>query len=76
MDEVFGAENFVSQISFKKTGTSTDDELSAVCDYLIHYAKSKMILNLISFMYLKSRVGQEAKNILSLTRRIKNLFVE
>ena len=41
MDEVFGAENFVSQISFKKTGTSTDDELSAVCDYLIHYAKSK-----------------------------------
>ena len=41
MDEVFGAESFVSQISFKKTGTSTDDELSAVCDYLIHYAKSK-----------------------------------
>ena len=39
MDEVFGAENFKTIISFKKTGTQTDDELGTVCDYLLHYSR-------------------------------------
>ena len=41
MDEVFGEENCVSVISFKKTGSLTDKTLSSVCDYLVWYAKSR-----------------------------------
>ena len=44
MDEVFGSENFVSQIVYKKTsGAGSPAELLApasVCDYIIWYAKS------------------------------------
>jgi adenine-specific DNA-methyltransferase len=41
MDEVFGAENFVSQISFKKTGGLDASGLSTVCDFLLWYCRSK-----------------------------------
>lgn len=40
MDDVFGSENFVSQITFVKTSSSTANLLSGVCDYLLWYAKS------------------------------------
>lgn len=39
LDEVFGRENFVSNISFVKTTSQTSDLLSNVADYLIWYAK-------------------------------------
>lgn len=39
MDEVFGSENFVSLITFKKTGGQTSNLLSPVSDYLVWYAK-------------------------------------
>jgi adenine-specific DNA-methyltransferase len=39
MDEVFGAENFVSQISFKKTGGLDTGKISTVSDYLVWFAK-------------------------------------
>jgi adenine-specific DNA-methyltransferase len=42
MDEVFGEENCISVISFKKTGSLTDKTLSSVCDYLVWYAKSRI----------------------------------
>lgn len=41
LDEVFGAENFVSQISFAKTSGSTEAALPAVTDYLLWYARDK-----------------------------------
>ena len=41
MDEVFGDENCIATISFKKTGSLTDKTLSSVCDYLVWFAKSK-----------------------------------
>src|ERR1043166_4297423 len=42
MDEVFGNANFISLIPFSKTTSSSSTlGLSAVCDYLIHYAKDK-----------------------------------
>ena len=41
MDEVFGAENSVSVISFKKTTTASGELLSAVSDYLLWYARDK-----------------------------------
>ena len=41
MDEVFGSENFVSFITFKKASPLTSKGLAGVADYLIWYAKTK-----------------------------------
>lgn len=41
MDEVFGSENFVSQIFFQKTGGFSPSYISAVGDYLLWYGKDK-----------------------------------
>jgi len=41
LDEVFRAENFISQITVKKTTGSTADFIPGSCDYLLWYAKSK-----------------------------------
>ncbi|RCW79186.1 site-specific DNA-methyltransferase [Paracoccus lutimaris] len=41
MDEVFGDENFVSQIGFAKTSGSTDDYLGQTTDFLLWYARLK-----------------------------------
>ena len=40
MDEVFGSENFVSQILFRKTGGLKSRGLASVGDYLLWYAKN------------------------------------
>ena len=45
MDEVFGSENFVSLITFKKTGGQTSNLLSPVSDYIVWYAKDIEQLN-------------------------------
>lgn len=45
LDEIFGAENFISQISFQKTTQSTDKHLSSVFDIILWYAKNKKQLN-------------------------------
>jgi adenine-specific DNA-methyltransferase len=41
MDEVFGDENFVSQIAFKKTAGQTSLGLAGTMDYILHFAKAK-----------------------------------
>ena len=41
MDEVFGEENFVSLISFKKTTALTSEYLSGNFDYLLWYGKNR-----------------------------------
>jgi len=41
MDEVFGAENFCSLITFAKTSGQSDHLLSSVSDYIIWYAKNQ-----------------------------------
>jgi adenine-specific DNA-methyltransferase len=41
MDEVFGSENFVSQITFTKTSSATVTLLPGTADYIIWYAKQK-----------------------------------
>ncbi|MDR0568758.1 MAG: site-specific DNA-methyltransferase [Spirochaetaceae bacterium] len=40
-DEVFGAENFISMIIYKKGGFATANELNNVADFIIWYAKDK-----------------------------------
>jgi adenine-specific DNA-methyltransferase len=39
MDEVFGAENFLSLVSFSKTGGQSASTLPSVADYLLWYAR-------------------------------------
>jgi adenine-specific DNA-methyltransferase len=41
MDEVFGDENFVAQIGFEKTSSTSTTGLAAISDYLIWFARSK-----------------------------------
>jgi adenine-specific DNA-methyltransferase len=41
MDEVFGADNFVSQIIFSKTASATSEYLAGTYDVLVFYAKSR-----------------------------------
>jgi len=40
MDEVFGEENSVAIITFKKTGGQSSSQIAAVSDYLLFYSKS------------------------------------
>jgi adenine-specific DNA-methyltransferase len=40
MDEVFGAENFVSEITVVKTSAQEDNLLPSVCDYVLWFAKN------------------------------------
>ena len=44
MDEVFGRENFVAIIPFKKARGFTSKYLPVTCDYLIWYAKNKQMM--------------------------------
>lgn len=44
MDEVFGKENFVSQIAFKKTGGFSGNYISSNHDFIIWYGKDKASL--------------------------------
>jgi adenine-specific DNA-methyltransferase len=41
LDEVFGSENFISQITFLKTSGSTGDYLSSTADFLLVYARDR-----------------------------------
>jgi len=41
MDEVFGEENFISDIVVSKTSSQTSAFISSTCDHVIWYAKSK-----------------------------------
>ncbi|WP_198159239.1 DNA methyltransferase [Methylomonas lenta] len=41
LDEVFGSENFVSQITFSKTAAQSSNLLPGVCDYILWFAKNK-----------------------------------
>ncbi len=41
LDEVFSPDNFVSVITFKKTGGQSSNVLPGVCDYIVWYAKGR-----------------------------------
>lgn len=43
LDEIFGEENFIGLILFKKTGGLTSNFLASIGDYLLWYAKSKPV---------------------------------
>ncbi len=53
LDEVFGSENFVSLISFKKTGGQSSSELAGVCDYLLWYCRKRDEVKYRQLYYMK-----------------------
>ena len=44
MDEVFGDENFISEIVCLKTSSQTSHHIAGIADYILLYAKSKEAL--------------------------------
>jgi adenine-specific DNA-methyltransferase len=61
MDEVFGDENFVSQIAFKKTAGQTSLGLAGTMDYILHFAKAKERLKYRQPYATKSLGGEGAE---------------
>ncbi|SNQ50992.1 DNA methylase [Frankia canadensis] len=56
LDEVFGGQNFVSQIAFAKTSSATAEYLPTVADYIVWYAKDRDHLRYHN-MYLTKSFG-------------------
>ena len=54
MDEVFGSENFVAQIAFKKTGGQSSDRLPGVIDYILWYARHRDLATNHKLFFRKS----------------------
>ncbi len=51
LDEIFGRENFVCQITFRKTNKALGAKLiGQVADYIVWYARDKKILNIRIFL--------------------------
>jgi adenine-specific DNA-methyltransferase len=57
LDEVFGGDNFVSQIVFSKTAGATSEFLSGTYDVILFYAKSKQSLKYRQPLRLKEIGG-------------------
>lgn len=60
LDEVFGAANFVAQITVAKTSGATSDYLSGVADYILFYARSRDRLKYRALTKRKSLDGEGA----------------
>ncbi len=58
MDEVFGPENFVSEVTFKKTGGQSSRTLANVADYILWFAKDGRAVKYRELFETK-RPGQE-----------------
>lgn len=46
LDEIFGEENFVSQINVVKTSGFAESGLSSICDFILWYAKNKEVVKI------------------------------
>ena len=58
MDEVFGADNFLSQITIVKTSSATGDFVAGVTDHVLYFCKMKEHCNYKS-LYRRKAVGEE-----------------
>jgi adenine-specific DNA-methyltransferase len=57
LDEVFGSENYVSQVTYTKTALATADYLPNTCDYILWYAKDRTQVKFRSAMTQKTMGG-------------------
>ena len=58
LDEVFGANNFVSQITFFKTSSQSSEFLSSPVDYLLWYARDRSMCK-SNQLYQERELGGE-----------------
>jgi adenine-specific DNA-methyltransferase len=58
MDEIFGHNNFVAEIAFKKTGGQSSTLISSIFDILIIYSKSKANIK-YNRLFIEKVPGQE-----------------
>ncbi|BBK44480.1 site-specific DNA-methyltransferase [Allostella vacuolata] len=58
MDEVFGAENFISQIAIKKTSGATSEYLPGTVDYVLLFSKNKINLKFRQ-SYIERQLGED-----------------
>lgn len=58
MDEIFGEDNYVCQLTFVKTSSSTQNYISGTVDFLLFYAKNKSALKFRS-LWLEKKPGQK-----------------
>ena len=58
LDEVFGSENFIHVITFKKTSGASGNELAGVTDYILWYAHTKGRMKFRS-LYFDKLVGSQ-----------------
>lgn len=64
MDEVFGANNFVSLISFQKTGGSSGSLLETINDYLVWYSRDRSaVVKKYRQLYLPKILGDLSDEI-------------
>jgi adenine-specific DNA-methyltransferase len=58
LDELFGEENFISEIVLKKGGTATSNYLPSISDFILLYAKDKDLIKLkFRQLYTSKEVG-------------------
>jgi len=57
-DEVLGSDNFVSLVTFRKTGGATSEFLAPVGDYILWYAQSREHLKYRE-LYIEKQVGTD-----------------
>ena len=62
MDEVFGDENFVSQISYVTTGGLSSGTLSRAGDYILWYSKKKLFLKYRNLVQPKKSPDEDSKS--------------
>lgn len=67
MDEVFGSDNFVSLITFKKTAGLGGDSLATVSDYIVWYAKNKTQIKYRPLYKEKELEGDSAYSMIELS---------
>lgn len=67
VEEIFGDQNFVSLITFKKTSGFSSSTLDSVSDYLIWYAKDKNKLKYRQLYVEKGDAGSEHYDFVELT---------
>lgn len=60
MDEVFGDENFISLVAFRKTGNTSASLLESNNDYLIWYSRSAKMIKYRQLLKIKSIGGEGA----------------
>lgn len=60
MDEVFGADNFISILTVEKTSGFTESLIASVTDYILWYGKDKQLTKYRQLFYDKSVGGEGA----------------